>query len=152
MKLSLRNLSVRPRARRGRFSPFAKILLSLFVVKAVHYGGAKTNGVSNIPLRMAPVVATVSAEEVARGWRVKGVATNAGVSYAMPAGVEPTFNWHRRGTFGEWRRLDLGDFAFPFGMNGGTVASFSVRSGTIPPPIWCSGCRPAASATSIACR
>ena len=77
---------------------------------------------------VSPTSATVSDEEIARGYRLAGVTTNAGVSYAMPAGVEPTFNWHRRGTFGEWRRLDLGDFAFPFGTNGGTVASFSVFS------------------------
>ena len=52
--------------------------------------------------------------------------TNDAVSYAMPDGITPSFNWHKRGTFGEWARLDLGDFAFPLGTNGGAVTSFSV--------------------------
>ena len=46
-----------------------------------------------------------------------------------PEGVSPSFNWHRRGTFGEWARHDLGDFAFPSGTNGERVSSFSVFNG-----------------------
>ena len=74
-----------------------------------------------------PVVPeVVTPEEIARGWRLESVVTNDAVSYAMPEGVSPSFNWHRRGTFGEWARLDLGDFAFPLGTNSGAVASLSV--------------------------
>ena len=45
---------------------------------------------------------------------------------SLPQSVVPSFNWHKRGTFGEWARLDLGDFAFPLGTNDGAVTSFSV--------------------------
>ena len=68
----------------------------------------------------------VTAEEIAQGWRLV-TETNCTVDvYAMPEGVSPTFNWHKRGTFGEWARLDLGDFAFPLGTNSGAVTSLSV--------------------------
>ena len=73
---------------------------------------------------VAPVV--VMPEEIAQGWRLESVTTNDAVSYAMPEGVSPSFNWHKRGTSGEWARLDLGDFAFPLGTNGGVVTSLSV--------------------------
>lgn len=75
--------------------------------------------------RSAPAV-IVAQEEIAQGWRLESVATNCAVSYLMPDGVSPTFNWHRRGTFGEWARLDLGDFSFPLGTNGESFTSFSV--------------------------
>ena len=68
----------------------------------------------------------MTVEEIAQGWRLESVVTNDAVSYAMPDGITPSFNWHKRGTFGEWARLDLGDFAFPLGTNGGAVTSFSV--------------------------
>ena len=92
MKPPLRHRSVRPRARRGRFSPFAKFVLSLFVIEAVYFGGAKTNAPprSIVGSMVSPTPATVSDEEIARGYRLAGVTTNAGVSYAMPGGVEPT--------------------------------------------------------------
>ncbi len=68
----------------------------------------------------------VTAAEIAQGWRL-AAETNCTVDvYAMPEGVSPTFNWHKRGTFGEWARLDLGDFAFPLGTNSGVVTSLSV--------------------------
>ena len=73
---------------------------------------------------VAPVV--VTPEEITQGWRLESVTTNDEVSYAMPEGVSPSFNWHKRGTFGEWARLDLGDFAFPLGTNSGAVISLSV--------------------------
>ena len=74
-----------------------------------------------------PVVqVAVTPEEIAQGWRlVAETNCEAGV-YAMPEGITPSFNWHKRGTFGEWARLELGDFAFPLGTNGGAVTSFSV--------------------------
>ena len=72
MKPPLRHRSVRPRARRGGFSPFAKVVLSLFVVKAVHYGGAKTNGVNNIPPQMRTAAAVSFAEKKQANWNVRG--------------------------------------------------------------------------------
>ena len=72
MKPPLRHRSVRPRVRRGRFSPFVKFVLSLFVVKAVHYGGANTNA----PPRSigGPIVqpALSEAERMAANWNVRG--------------------------------------------------------------------------------
>ena len=55
--------------------------------------------------------ASVTQEEIERGWRFVAE-TNCEVGvYAMPESVSPSFNWHKRGTFGEWARLDLGGFA-----------------------------------------
>ena len=68
----------------------------------------------------------VTQEEIAQGWRLESVVTNDAVSDAIPDGITSSFNWHKRGTFGEWARLDLGDFAFPLGTNDGAVTSFSV--------------------------
>ena len=76
--------------------------------------------------RGATALPGVTVEEIAQGWRLESVTTNDEVSYAMPEGVSPSFNWHKRGTFGEWARLDLGDFAFPLGTNSGAVTSLSV--------------------------
>ena len=49
-----------------------------------------------------------------------------GLGALLSLGVLPSFNWHRRGTFGEWARLDLGDFTFPLGTNDETFSSLSV--------------------------
>ena len=69
---------------------------------------------------------SVTAEEIAQGWRLVAETNCEADIYAMPDGITPSFNWHKRGPFGEWARLDLGDFAFPLGTNGGAVTSFSV--------------------------
>ena len=69
---------------------------------------------------------SVTAEEIAQGWRLVAETNCDADIYAMPDGITPSFNWHRRGTFGEWARLDLGDFAFPLGTNDGAGTSFSV--------------------------
>ena len=74
--------------------------------------------------RGATALPSVTAEEIAQGWRLESVTTNDAVSYVMPEGVSPPFNWHKRGTFGEWARLELGGFAFPLGTNSGAVTSF----------------------------
>ena len=94
-------------------------IVAFVVVSAfcVIRGGAKflmpppsTGGTPVVPV-------AVTTEEIARWWRLESVVTNEAVSYAMPDGIMPSFNWHRRGTFGEWARLDLGDFAFPLGTD-----------------------------------
>ena len=105
----------------------AAVLLCVFFI----YGSVKTNApsMSLMPRPLSSPIAavqTVTEEEIYRGYRVDSVTNCAAETYAMPAGVSPTFNWHKRGTFGEWARLDLGDFAFPVWTNGETVSSFSV--------------------------
>ena len=62
---------------------------------------------------VVPVV--VTPDEIAQGWRLVAETNCEADVYAMPEGVSPSFNWHKRGTFGEWARLDLGGFAFPLG-------------------------------------
>ena len=109
--------------------PLAVARIAAFVAVSafcVIRGGAKflmpppsTGGTPVVPVVVTP-------EEIAQGWRLESVTTNDEVSYAMPEGVSPSFNWHKRGTFGEWARLDLGDFAFPLGTNSGAVISLSV--------------------------
>ena len=74
---------------------------------------------NNIPVQ-------ITNADISRGWRVESVTTNAAVSYEMPSNATLVGNWHKRGTFGEWMRLELGDFAFPIGTNATAYSSFSV--------------------------
>ena len=108
------------------------IVFTLLFMACVLIGGTKTNSppvglmVPLPPSLPQSVVQTVTDEDIARGYR-EVAETNCEASvYAMPEGITPSFNWHKRGTFGEWARLDLGDFAFPLGTNDGAVTSFSV--------------------------
>ena len=108
------------------------IVFTLLFTACVLIGGTKTNSppmglmVPLPPSLPQSVVQTVTDEDIARGYR-EVAETNCEASvYAMPEGITPSFSWHKRGTFGEWARLDLGDFAFPLGTNDGAVTSFSV--------------------------
>ena len=108
------------------------IVFTLLFTACVLIGGTKTNSppmglmVPLPPSLPQSVVQTVTDEDIARGHR-EVAETNCEASvYAMPEGITPSFNWHKRGTFGEWALLDLGDFAFPLGTNDGAVTSFSV--------------------------
>ena len=99
----------------------------------------KTNGVNNIPPvpmppRSAPVVETVTEDDVARGWRVECVTTNETVSYEMPSNAVHVNNWHihgARSSFGN-NVIDLGSagtplptsWMFPLGTNGAAFSSF----------------------------
>ena len=58
------------------------------------------------------------------GYRLVSVATNEAHSFEMPSGAVVVGNWHRRGAFRDWLRLDMGGFAFPLGTN--ECTSFSV--------------------------
>ena len=103
-------------------------LLSVCVIDA----GIKTNSpplgmmMPILPPLPQSVVQQITEQEIAQGWRLVAETNCDADIYAMPDGITPSFNWHKRGTFGEWARLDLGDFAFPLGTNGGAVTSFSV--------------------------
>ena len=64
--------------------------------------------------------------DIARGWRVESVATNAAVSYAMPTNATLVENWHVHGassSFGN-NRIDFGDWRFPLGTNDEAFSSF----------------------------
>ena len=52
-------------------------------------------GIGNIANLVNPVQTTI--DEIARGWRVESVATNAAVSYAMPTNATLVGNWHVHG-------------------------------------------------------
>ncbi len=116
---------------RGLRTWFDKIVfIGLFAACAL-IGGTKTNSPPLLQMPFPPslsqaVVQEITEGEIAQGWRLESIATNDAVSYVMPDGVSPSFNWHRRGTFGEWARLDFGDFIFPLGTNDETFSSFSV--------------------------
>ena len=65
-------------------------------------------------------------EDVARGWRIESVTTNAAVSYAMPTNATIAGNFHVHGaasSFGN-NRIDFGDFAFPIGTNNAAFSTF----------------------------
>ena len=90
----------------------------LLVGGKVRSGGG--HGVPALPVVVTSAAApaqAVTEEEIMQGWR-EVAETNCTMDvYAMPDGVSPSFSWHKRGTFGEWARLDLGGFSFPFGTN-----------------------------------
>ncbi len=98
------------------------VLIGLLSV-CILLGGEKMRSGGALGDRALP---NVTVEEIAQGWRLVAETNCTADVYAMPEGVSPTFNWHKRGTFGEWARLDLGDFAFPLGTKGGVVTSLSV--------------------------
>jgi len=96
----------------------------------------KTNGVNNLPPmpmppRLVPVAATVTEDDVARGWRVECVTTNETLSYTMPSNAVYVSNWHvhgARSSFGN-NVVNLGgasapDWSFPLGTNGAAFSSF----------------------------
>ncbi|MBQ4198768.1 MAG: hypothetical protein II649_02680 [Kiritimatiellae bacterium] len=103
---------------RTRLNPFAVCafaVVSVFATveaqKRASGGASRTTPASTTARAPSLRSAPVTQEEIERGWRfVAETDCEAGV-YAMPDGVSPSFNWHRRGTFGEWARLDLGGFA-----------------------------------------
>ena len=108
------------------FAFFSSVCV-LLVGGKVRSGGG--HGVPALPVVVTSAAApaqAVTEEEIMQGWR-EVAETNCTMDvYAMPDGVSPSFNWHKRGTFGEWARLDLGGFSFPFGTNDEAVTSFSV--------------------------
>ena len=109
-------------------TPAGRFVSAAFVTVSVIYGGTKTNA---LPLRMMrqsalPVSPAVTDAEIERGYRRFCSVTNEDASYAMPPDASLAGNWHRRGTFGEWMRLDLDGFEFPMGTNGAVYSSFSV--------------------------
>ena len=81
-------------------------------------------GEGNLVNLVNPVQTTSG--EIARGWRVESVATNAAVSYAMPTNATLVGNWHVHGassSFGN-NRIDFGDWRFPLGTNDEAFSSF----------------------------
>ena len=101
--------------------------------------GTKTNPP---PSRIVgpPLVVTVSADDVSRGWRVESVATNAVPSAWMPSNAVEYARWSLRGGRETWFPLDLGGFVFPLGTNriqwlrvlsGGTVETFGPDAASI---------------------
>ena len=76
--------------------------------------------------RSLPVSDTVTDGDIERGYALVETFEDAGHSFAMPTNATIVGNWHKRGTFGEWLRLELGGFEFPMGTNGALYTSFSV--------------------------
>ena len=58
---------------------------------------------------------SVTPEDVARGYMLESVTTNAAYSYTMPTNATRYEKWWRRGAYEDVHRLDLGDFRFPLG-------------------------------------
>ena len=76
--------------------------------------------------RSLPVSDTVTDGDIERGYALVETIEDVGHSFAMPTNATIVGNWHKRGTFGEWLRLELGGFEFPMGTNGALYSSFSV--------------------------
>ena len=78
--------------------------------------------------RGATALPSVTAEEIAQGWRLESVVTNDAVSYAMPTNGVEYMPWSLGGGYEMHFPLDLGDdFEFPFGT--GVVRRLDVLSG-----------------------
>ena len=76
--------------------------------------------------RSLPVSDTVTDGDIERGYALVETFEDVGCSFAMLTNATIVGNWHKRGTFGEWLRLELGGFEFPMGINGALYSSFSV--------------------------
>jgi len=79
----------------------------------------------------------VAVEDIARGWRVESVTTNAAISYAMPSNATLVGNWHVHGAASSFGNnvVDFGvmrtsgtlvptNWAFPLGTNDEAISSF----------------------------
>ena len=65
-----------------------------------------------------PEGASVSAEDIARGYALVGVSTNHLFSYSCPTNGVVWESWSRRGAFRDWFTLDFpGGWTFPMGTN-----------------------------------
>lgn len=95
-----------------------------FVFVASLTGGSKHLG-TNAPAASRHVLRTlrteagrsVSPEDVARGWCVCDIRTNAAVSYAMPDGMSLQTNWWVRGAYEDVCRVGLAKPGFPLGVS-----------------------------------
>lgn len=62
--------------------------------------------------------AVVTAEDIARGYRLASVSTNVAVSYSCPTNGAVWASWTRRGAFRDWFTLAFpADWTFPLGSN-----------------------------------
>ena len=62
--------------------------------------------------------AVVTAEDIARGYRLASVSTNVAVSYSCPTNGAAWASWTRRGAFRDWFTLAFpADWTFPLGSN-----------------------------------
>ena len=60
----------------------------------------------------------VTAEDIARGYRLTSVSTNVAVSYSCPTNGAAWASWTRRGAFRDWFTLAFpADWTFPLGSN-----------------------------------
>ena len=62
-------------------------------------------------------VASVTSNDVARGFMLESVLTNGFYSYAMPTNATRYEKWWRRGAYEDVFRLDLDGMVFPLGTN-----------------------------------
>jgi len=103
-------------------------VLMIFAV-AASLVADKTNGLMRIIAQLrspAPVAATVTAEDIARGWRIESISANEAISYEMPVDATYVGNWHvhgARSSFGN-NKIAFSDFSFPLGTNSDSFSSF----------------------------
>lgn len=93
----------------------------------VEMGGGQSNLLSCCagPLEQGPNLlcppppltstSTVTAEDIARGYRLESVTTNAARSYEMPTDAVVRGTWHLTGAYEDVQKVTLNGFAFPLG-------------------------------------
>ena len=100
------------------------LFLSFAIIAAVE--ADKTNSTTRALMRqLVGLTATVTQEEIARGYRLGYVTNDAGHSSTMPTNAVYLGNAHIRGAasgFGR-NRLDFGEWSFPFGSNDTSYSS-----------------------------
>ena len=100
------------------------LFLSFAIIAAVE--ADKTNSTTRALMRrLVGFTATVTQEEIARGYRLGYVTNDAGHSSTMPTNAVYLGNAHIRGAasgFGR-NRLDFGEWSFPFGSNDTSYSS-----------------------------
>ena len=113
--------------KRGRLDLAVSLLA---VVLLTHYAATKpTNQVEdsgimarmysgNAEMRTGGEVVVVTAEDIARGYRLASVSTNVAVSYSCPTNGAVWASWTRRGAFRDWFTLAFpAGWTFPLGSN-----------------------------------
>ncbi len=109
-----------------------------FALALCIHGSTKRPARTAAPARtVAQTAATADAvtdEDVARGWRLVSVSTNAAPDFAMPADGTVRGKWHLRGAYEDATAVDFGDWKFPAGT-GGTSRVWAFAWGRLRPAL-----------------
>ena len=100
--------------------PPPSLLMLFFLAFAATLEAQKTNGLMQaLHQFLQSYPRTVSDEEIARGWKLESISTDASASLEMPSGALLVGSWHVHGartSLGS-NKIDFPGFSFPLGTN-----------------------------------